>query len=112
VLLGACDSGPEGPGTLSARAEGAALGAVVLEVEGSGIRGFSGRGSTRVYSGAVPGRGGLHRVVLVDAAGGSLGFAIDVDDVGMDGPFVRVVSAATTTNALVLVPEVDVFVER
>jgi hypothetical protein len=112
LAIGACDSGPEGPGTLSVRAEGTDLGAVVLEVEGSGVRGFAGLGSTRLYAGTVPGREGVHRVVLVDEAGGSLRFEMQVDDVGMDGPFVRVVTAATTANTLVLVPRVDVLVER
>ena len=51
-------------------------------------------------------------VILVDQAGGSLGFRVEVDDVGMDGPFVRVVTAATTSNTLLLVPDVSVRIER
>ena len=112
VSLSGCDAGPEGPGSLEARATGEALGAVVLEVEGPGIRGFTGRGETRVYSAPVPGRPDVHRVVLLDPVGGTLGFAIDVDDVGMHGPFFRVVSAASTSNALLLVPRVEVSIER
>ncbi len=112
VLLSGCDSGPEGPGTLEARVTGEALGAVVLEVEGSAIRGFQGRGETRVYSAPAPGRAGVHRVVLVDPVGGTLRFAIEADDLGMDGPFVRVVSAADTSNRLLLVPRVEASIER
>ena len=112
VFLGGCDSGPEGPGTMEATATGEALGAVVLEVEGAGIRGFEARGETRVYSARVVGRDGVHRVVLVDPVGGALRFGIDVDDLGMDGPFVRVVTAASTSNSLLLVPNVDVAIER
>ncbi len=112
LAMAACDSGPAGPGTLVARAEASALGAVVLEVEGPGVTGFAGRGSTRVYSAPVAGRPGVHRVVLLASDGGELGFSIDVDDLGMDGPFVRVVSAATTDNTLLPAPRVDVFEER
>jgi hypothetical protein len=50
--------------------------------------------------------------VLVHPAGGSIPFDIDVDDVGMDGPWVRVVTAAATDNRLILSPDVEVAVGR
>ena len=113
-LLGAaaCDSGPSGPGTLEARVQADALGAAVLEVEGGGIQGFVGRGSTQVYSGAVPGRAGVHRVIVVDPVGGDIVFEVEVDDVRMDGPIVTVVKAANTGNVPMSVSGVTVRIER
>jgi hypothetical protein len=106
LVISACDSGPRGPGALLARASldgasgGPSLGAVVLELQGSGIQGFEARGDTRLYASAVPGKVDVHRVVLVHPSGGELGFEILVDDVGMDRPGVTVVQAADTDNAI------------
>jgi hypothetical protein len=112
VAVGACDSGPRGPGTLTAVATGASLGGVVLEVEGTGIRGFAGRGSTRVYSAPVEGRSGVHRVILVGPEPGDLPFEVEVDDVGMEGPVVTVVQAARGDNFAIPASRVSVRVER
>lgn len=98
LAVAGCDSGPEGPGTLSAVASGPSLGGVVLQVEGSGIRGFSGRGSTRAYSSAVEGRPDVHRVILIAPEPGELAFDVEVDDRAMEGPVVTVVSAADGDN--------------
>jgi hypothetical protein len=106
LFVSACDGGPQGPGALLARASlegasgGPSLGAVVLELQGSGIQGFEARGDTRLYASAVPGKVDVHRVVLVHPSGGDLGFEILVDDVGMDRPRVTVVQAADTDNAI------------
>ena len=110
--VGACDSGPSGPGTLEGRVRAEALGAVLLEVEGTGIRGFAGRGSTQIYSAQVPGRGGVHRVIVVDPVGGDIGFEIEVDDVRMDGPIMTVVKAARTDNSTMSTVGVTVGIER
>ncbi len=112
VVLGACDSGPSGPGTLEARVQGEAVGAVVLEVEGRGIRGFVGRGSAQVYSAAVPGRTDVHRVILVDPLGGEIAFAVEVDDRRMEGPVVTVVEAAGADDERISAGSVTVRVER
>lgn len=121
LLLGACDSGVQGPGVLMARAvvetatataSGADLGAVVLEIRGSGIQGFAGRGGTRLYSAPLSDRPGTHRVILVDAEGGEIGFDIMVDDVGMDDPTITVVEAADTDNATMSRSGVTVRIER
>lgn len=112
VVVAGCDFGPSGPGSLTARASGESLGGVVLEIQGAGIRGFTGRGSTRVYSAPVAGRPRVHRVVLVDPAGGDLGFDIEVDDLGMEGPVATVVQAARTDNTMMLSAGVTVRIER
>ena len=98
LSVGACDSGPAGPGEVEGRVSAPALGAALLEVEGSGINGFSGRGATQVYSAPLQGRPGVYRVIVLDRAGGELGFAIDVDDRGMEGPVVTVIQATDTGN--------------
>lgn len=112
VLVAGCDSGPSGPGHLSARTSGPTLGAVVLEVEGQGIEGFSARGSSRVYSAPVEGRSGVYRVIVLSPDAGSLPFEIDVEDMGMEGPVITVVSAADGANVAMPASEVAVTVER
>lgn len=112
LALAACDSGPSGPGALEGTATGASLGVALLEVEGAGINGFEGRGSTQVYSAAVPGRTGVYRVIVLDRAGGSLGFAVDVDDRGMEGPVVTVIQAADTDNVPMSAGGVSVSIVR
>ena len=112
TAVAACDSGPTGPGTLTAVATGASLGGVVLEVEGTGIRGFAGRGSTRVYSAPVQGRPGVHRVVLIGPEPGDLPFEMQVDDLGMEGPVVTVVQAARGDNFAIPASGVSVRIER
>lgn len=112
VALAGCDFGPSGPGVLTGRASADALGAVVLEMQGSGIRGFSGRGSTQVYSAPVAGRSGVHRVILIAPDGGDLGFDVEVEDVGMEGPAVTVVQAARIDNATMPASLVTVRIER
>lgn len=107
-----CDAGPEGPGTLGVVASGPELGAVVLEVEGPGIRGFAARGSARVYSAPVEGRADAHRVIVIDPEPGELSFAVEVDDVGMEGPVVTVVSAADGDNLGMSASRVTVRIAR
>ena len=110
VVLGAC--GPSGPGALTARITGEGLGGVILEVDGRGIQGFSARGDSRVYSAPMPGRENVHRVVIIHPSGGELGFDIAVDDVGMESPVVRVVSATRTDNTLMSVGGIAFTLER
>lgn len=112
TVLAACDSGPSGPGSILARASAPSLGGVLLEVEGRGIRGFSARGTTQVYSAAVPGGGERHRVLLIDPVGGEIGFDIEVEDLGMDGPVIRVIQATRTDNAMISTGSVVVSIER
>lgn len=110
TALGAC--GPSGPGSLGARISADGLGGAILEVEGGGIQGFAARGDSRVYSAPMPGREGAHRVVIIHPTGGELGFDIVVDDVGMESPVVRVVSATRADNTLMSVSGIAITVER
>jgi hypothetical protein len=112
LVAAGCEWGPSGPGTILARASGPEVGGAVLEVVGSGIQGFAGRGSTRVYWAAMPGRADAFRVVLVDPDGGDMGFDMAVDDRGMDGPAVTVIAAADTGNRLIPTTSVVVRFER
>lgn len=120
-LLAACESEVHGPGVLMARAvvespgataSGANLGGVVLEIRGSGIQSFAARGGTRLYSAPLSDRPDTHRVILIDADGGEMGFDISVDDVGMDDPTITVVQAANTENAVMSRSGVTVRIER
>jgi hypothetical protein len=99
LALTACDLDSNGPGEVSARVTGdPALGAVVLDVTWRGVEGFSGRGSTQVYSAPVAGSPDRHRVILVDGVGGELPFGIDVQDLRVEVPTVTIVAATDTDN--------------
>ncbi len=112
-LVGACDSGPEGPGTLSARVTSPSpLGAVILEVTGAAVEGFQGQGDTQAYGATVSATQGLHRVVLVDRSGdGTIHFGIEVSDLAADPPLITVVKVATPTNLITLSTGVEVHIE-
>lgn len=110
LILGAC--GPSGPGMLEGRISAEGIGGVVLEVEGNGIQGFAGRGDSRVYSAPMPNRPTTHRVVLIHPSGGEMVFEVAVDDVGMDPPIARVVSATRVDNTLVTVGGIEVVFSR
>jgi hypothetical protein len=100
VALAACETGPSGPGVLSGTVSAsppATLGAVVLEVTGSGIEGFEGQAGSRVYGAMVSAESKRYRVVVVGT--GQLGFGVKVDDVGRPKPTVEVVSAVGADNA-------------
>jgi type IV pilus biogenesis protein CpaD/CtpE len=112
VSLAACDSGPKGPGSLTARATGDSLGGVVLRVEGTGITGFTGRGTTQVYWSSVPDKVNTHRVILIDAQGEELDFDIVVEDRAMEGPVITVLQAALTDNTGASAAVATVTIER
>ncbi len=107
-LQGCGDSGPQGPGALSAvvESQGASVGAVVLSVSGPGVTGFQEVGSTRLFS------SGTQRVVLVGAGSGPLQFNILVSDRAASAPTVGVVEAVDVTNARLGVAGLSVRVER
>lgn len=112
IVVSACDSGPSGPGSITAFASGPSVGGVVLEVQGAGIRGFTARGSSRVYSASVEGRAATHRVIVITPEPGEMAVDIEVDDLGMEGPTIRVVSAANGANQAIAASNVTVRVER
>ena len=111
VAIG-CDSGPSGPGALIGRVSGPSLGAVLMEVEGAGINGFSGLGDTQIYTNEHPDRPGAHRVLLVHPQGGDMSFEIAVDDVGMEGPSVIVIQVAGADNLTISSSSATVTIER
>jgi len=77
LSLAGCDWGPKGPGVINGSiVSPVSLGAVVLEVQGVGIRGFVGNGDTQAYGSVVSSIEGRHRVVLVSASGASIQFGI------------------------------------
>lgn len=113
TTLAACDTGPDGPGTVAGTVTGASgLGAVVLEVDWAGIQGFEGQGSTQVYSAPVAAAPNRYRVILVGPAGGDLTFGIRVDDVYLEGPVVTVVEAAGSDDLPLDVGGLRVLLER
>lgn len=109
----ACDLGPRGPSRVSGTVTGnPLLGAVVLDLTWQSVRGFEGRGSTRVYSAPVAESPHRYRVILVDGEGGDLRFSIDLEDARLNGPVVTVVEAAGTNNEPLPVGDLRVVLER
>ena len=99
VSLAGCDWGPKGPGVIEGTIiSPTTLGAVVLEVEGMGIRGFVGKGDTQAYGSAVSSVGGRRRVVLVSRSGSSIQFGIEVEDLSAESPIATVIDAAGADN--------------
>ena len=98
MMLGACDWGPEGPGQLSGvlRAGPISVGAVVLEIRGTGIEGFSGAGQTKIFH-AEP-EPDVHRIVLLNSAPGQFGFSVIVQDVSALLPAVIPLQAVDSEN--------------
>ena len=99
LALGACDWGPRGPGQL----RGIVLpgvtpvGAIVLEVSGPGVQGFSEAGQTRVFF-AAP-QTDVYRVVLVATDPDRIRFRVDMDDVRSPMLTTVVVEAVDDNNA-------------
>jgi hypothetical protein len=97
TLSAGCDSGPKGPGFLSASVEGPVpLGAAIVEVQGQGVIGFEGAGGTHVFSASA--QPGSHRVVLVGETPGPLGFRVQVQELRDAPPTAAVLSAAGSDN--------------
>ncbi len=99
LLVGACDSGPTGPGDLtgSFRTSGPPMGGVVLEVVGAGIEKFNGTGGTQVFWAAQPDPT-VFRVILVGEGGGDLPFTVTVKDRSKNVPRATVVSVVDLDN--------------
>jgi len=99
LLTGCGVFGPKGPGSVSGRveAQGVDLSGAVLQVNGTGIRGFSAAGGSLVYS-RVQGQGDSWRVVLVNPDGAGLDFKVEVEDVASASPSAIVFDAADVSN--------------
>ena len=102
MFLNACDWGPEGPGRLSGvlRSGSIPLGAVVLEITGPGIEGFSGSGQTRLFH-AEP-EPGVHRIALLTSSPGQFDFSMAVRDVSAPMPAVTPLEAVDGDNEAVV----------
>ena len=101
LLVGACDSGPKGPGELTGRLRSGPIpvGAIVLEFTGGGITGFSGSGVTRVFF--AENDPGVFRVVLVTPEAGEMEFRISVQDLDAPPPTVTAVEAVGADNGAI-----------
>ena len=99
LTLGACDWGPRGSGQLTGIVLSgiSPVGAIVLEVTGPGVQGFSEAGQTRVFF-AEP-ETDVYRVVLVGANPDRIQFRVDMDDVRSPTPTAIVVEAVDDSNA-------------
>ena len=99
LALGACDWGPRGPGQLRGivLSDVGPVGAIVLEVSGPGVQGFSEAGQTRVFF-AQPATD-VYRVVLVAADPDRVRFRVDMDDVRSPTLTTVVVEAVDDSNA-------------
>lgn len=97
LVLAAAACEPSGPGSLTASVEGpVAAGAVVVELQGSGITGIEGAGGTRAFSAAA--QNGRHRIVVVGPEAGRLRFRVQVRDLASEPPTGRVVEAVDGQN--------------
>lgn len=106
LLVTACGGdggGPVGPGTFTGLVKSGPIpvGAIVLQVSGQGIDGFSALGGQRLFHSQV--QPGVHRVVLVGSTPGDFTFSVRVQDVGGPVPAITVVEAVGGDN----VPIVD-----
>lgn len=96
---GACsDAGPSGPGSWNGmvRSSTAPAGAVILELQGTGIRSIEGRGPTEGFARRIASSASgseTWRVVLVTSTPGPMGFEVVVEDIGGDAPRAVVLSA-------------------
>ena len=99
LLVIGCDSGPDGPGDITGTLQtpNVSVGAVILEVVGGGVQGFSGAGGTEVFW-AQQTDPKIHRVVVVGSGGGDLQFLVSVEDRSNRAPRVSVVNVVDTTN--------------
>jgi hypothetical protein len=98
LALGACDWGPRGPGQLRGIVTSGVspVGAIVLEISGPGVQGFSEAGPTRVFF-AEP-QTDVYRVVLVGTDPDRIRFRVDMDDVRSPALTTTVVEAVDDGN--------------
>ena len=101
LTLSACDWGPRGIGQLRGvvRSGATPVGAIVLEISGPGIQGFSETGQTRVFF-AEP-SSDVYMVVLVAADPDRVRFLVDVDDVRIPALNAVVVEAVDDNNTAI-----------
>lgn len=96
----ACESSPSGPGTLGVTIESTTLtaAAVVLEVRGVGIRGFTSTNPTQLFWAPATAPGSFKVVLVNPGPAIPLTFNIQVDDLGAAAPTGDVIEATSVTN--------------
>ena len=101
LATSACDWGPRGPGQLEGIVTSgpSPVGAIVLEISGPGVQGFSDSGQTRVFF-AEP-QTDVYRVVLVAADPDQIRFRVTMDDVRSPSLTVVVIEAVDDSNAAI-----------
>ena len=106
ALAAGCDSGPSGPGDLTAsiRSPDASFGGAVLEIVATGVESFSGAGGTKVFW-ALQDDPVVYRVVVIGEGGGELNFSISVQDRASRTPRASVVSLVDLNNQPILVTQ-------
>ncbi len=94
----ACDWGPRGPGQLRGIVSSGLVpvGAVVLEIRGPGVQGFTEAGQTRVFFAET--QTDVYRVVLVAANPDRIRFRVAMDDVRSPALTVSTVEAVDGNN--------------
>lgn len=98
LTVGACDWGPRGPGQLRGVVTSGAVrvGALVLEISGSGVQGFTDSGQTRtLFAEPTP---EVYRVVLVAADPDRIQFRVAMDDVRSHALTVVAIEAVDDSN--------------
>ncbi len=101
LTLSACEWGPRGEGELSGIVTPGSVpvGAIVLEISGPGVQGFSDAGQTRVFF-AEP-EPDVYRVVLVAADPDRIRFRVAMDDVRSSPLAIVVVEAVDDNNSAI-----------
>jgi hypothetical protein len=96
ALLGLAACEPSGPGTLTV--DVGPVGAVVVELTGTGVVGFGGLGDARTFEAPAVAGALSRRVVVVSPTGANVRFKISVEDVGALFPTATIVSAVDAAN--------------
>jgi len=101
LTLSACEWGPRGEGELSGIVTPGSVpvGAIVLEISGPGVQGFSDAGQTRVFF-AEP-EPDVYRVVLVAADPDRIRFRVAMDDVRSPSLAIVVIEAVDDNNSAI-----------
>ncbi len=101
LTLSACEWGPRGEGELRGIVTPGSVpvGAIVLEISGPGVQGFSDAGQTRVFF-AEP-EPDVYRVVLVAADPDRIRFRVAMDDVRSPALAIVVVEAVDDNNSAI-----------
>ena len=101
LTLSACEWGPRGEGELRGIVTPGSVpvGAIVLEISGPGVQGFSDAGQTRVFF-AEP-EPDVYRVVLVAADPDRIRFRVAMDDVRSSALAIVVVEAVDDNNSAI-----------